>query len=360
MRTKSVILAIFVLSALNNCSLFASKMNEAAFLGVAFDPNPLPELLRKHLQLSCSQGLRIQNIYIESPADKAGLERDDIIIAFEGKDICSGKDLVDAIRQGPTDTDISLEIIHLGKRQNLRLRLEKRDPQFDPDSLNWKYPLEPDVAQIWRPGRMFHLKPGEKDWREIPFDEFPGHMDTRVEKFFKEKYLFQHSDGDRTYSVIIDGDPDDEDTTITLQTDSIDYTATTGTIDKLPKEYRDTVEKDVEEARKSSKKVVQPERDSFLPLKQFDKRLKDFDFSPFFDKYHPKPHLYDDQFKRMDRQMKELREQIEEMQKQQRQMLDRFFSEPVTDENPLGHKRAHIDNLPQRIRPKSETVRSAV
>ena len=345
---------------MNNRPLFAHETNETAFLGVAFDTNPLPELLKKHLQLSCSQGLRIQNVYIDSPADKAGLERDDIIIAFEGKDIGSGKELVHAVRQGPADTDISLEIIHLGRRKTLRLRLKKLDRQFGPDSLNWKYPLEPDVAQIWRPGRMFHLKPGENDWSEIPFDEFPGHLDTRVEKFFKEKYLFQHSNGDQTFSVIIDGDPDDEDTTITLQTDSIDYTATTGTIDKLPKEYRDTVEKDVEEARKSSKKVVQPEIDVFLKSKPFNKRLKDFDFSPFFDKYIPKSHFYDDKFEQMNRQIKKLREQIDEMQKQQRQMLDRFFNKPVTDENPLGHKRAQIDNLPQRIRPKSEAVSSAV
>ena len=44
------------------------------YLGVKLDPNPLPELLVKHLNLDSDRGLLIKNIQRDSPADKAGLE----------------------------------------------------------------------------------------------------------------------------------------------------------------------------------------------------------------------------------------------------------------------------------------------
>ena len=100
-------------------------------MGIKLDPIPLPDLLRKHLDLSPDQGIRIINIYRDSPADKAGLERDDIIIGFQGKDLNSNSELVSAVRQAGVGAEVSLEVIHLGQRKTVELKLEAVNGKVD-------------------------------------------------------------------------------------------------------------------------------------------------------------------------------------------------------------------------------------
>ena len=57
------------------------------------DPEPLPELLVKHLRLEPETGLRVQNVLIGSPADKIGLEQDDLIVALNGKPVRDFEDI---------------------------------------------------------------------------------------------------------------------------------------------------------------------------------------------------------------------------------------------------------------------------
>jgi len=77
---------------------------DRGYIGVQLDPVPLPELLTKHLRLNAGQGVRISNVTVDSAADKAGLERDDIITAFQGEEITSSSQLVEAVRRLDVDT----------------------------------------------------------------------------------------------------------------------------------------------------------------------------------------------------------------------------------------------------------------
>jgi len=58
---------------------------QRAVIGVRLDPHRLPRLLTKHLQLEQGQGLVILNVLKDSPADHAGLDRDDIILTLQGE-----------------------------------------------------------------------------------------------------------------------------------------------------------------------------------------------------------------------------------------------------------------------------------
>ena len=170
MKTKKIALMFCVALLCVSTALYAkSDSNEGRpRIGILLDTKPLPDLLIKHLRLSPDQGVRINNVQRGSPADKAGLERDDIIIGFQGEKIRDFEQLVDAVQEAGVDAEISLEIIHLGERKTVRLQLEALE-----DEPELKYPHEPEIFQSWRPGKIFRFKPGDKGWTEIelPFDK---------------------------------------------------------------------------------------------------------------------------------------------------------------------------------------------
>ena len=157
----------------------SESADERPFMGVLLDPASLPGLLSKHLGLPIGQGLRIQNIQKDSPADKAGLERDDLIIRLEGQDVHDYERFVDGIRKAGIGAEVSLQIIHLGVRKTVKLTLKPFEG--DPD---WKYPHEPQAVQSWRPGRFFRLEPGDGDWKELFKDGIAPDFDIDVKKFF--------------------------------------------------------------------------------------------------------------------------------------------------------------------------------
>ena len=87
-NTKIALLSIIlVLLCRGSVSAEAGIDLGQAYIGVILQSDPLPKLLTKHLRLKADQGLLIRNVQLDSPADKIGLERDDIIIGFEGSDV---------------------------------------------------------------------------------------------------------------------------------------------------------------------------------------------------------------------------------------------------------------------------------
>ena len=152
MKAKNIILTIVLVLVCAGTGLPADtdSTEPRPYIGVMLDVVPLPDLLVKHLGLEPGQGIRIANIHRDSPADKAGLERDDIIIGFEGGLVDDRQQFVDNVRKAGIGTEISLEIIHLGKRNTVKLTLEGLKGDFD-----LKYPPEPEVVQSWRPGKIF-------------------------------------------------------------------------------------------------------------------------------------------------------------------------------------------------------------
>jgi hypothetical protein len=248
-KTITLIFALILLTAGAAAYADSGAPEGHAYIGVLLDPAPLPALLTKHLGLSPDQGIRIQNIDRNSPADKAGLERDDLIIGLNGKDVVDYNAFVDEIRKAGVGTEISLQIIHLGQRKTVTLTLEASKGDFD-----LKYPPEPDVVQSWRPGKIFRLRPGDENWMEMLQDGLGKDLDANVKRFFNELYTYHHTDGDgHEYTVTIEGNPNDDDSTISVQAGDNEYKTAIKEIDKLPEQYRESAEQAVKDAREAAK-----------------------------------------------------------------------------------------------------------
>jgi len=324
MKAKNVTLISFVvLLGITTAICAESESTDARpFMGVLLDKTPLPDLLTKHLALSPDQGIRITNVHRDSPADKAGLERDDIIIGFQGENVNDYEKFVNSVRKAGIDTEVSLEIIHLGKRKTVKLKLKPFKDEFD-----WKYSPEPQIIQSWRPGKMFRLKPGDKDWIEIELP-FP-------EKSL-EVYAYQHSDDGEEYTVTIEGNPKDEDTKITVHAGEEDYETTIDNIEKLPKKYRDAAREALENSRKYSRRMTKTRTRKFsLPsalrpdrlLSRF-KNSKRFPVTPEVPPFAPNEGMFD----KIEKQMRKLQERIEELEKRFKESPDRTTRESDRDQ----------------------------
>lgn len=283
-----------------------------AWMGVLLDPMPLPDLLIKHLALSPNQGIRIANVHRGSPADKAGLERDDIIIAFQGKDVDDYNTFVGAVRKAGVGTEVSLTIIHLGQRRTVKLTLEPVT-----DNLDLKYPSEPQSVQSWRPGKVFRFRPGDEDWMEVLPNGIPPELDMNIRRFFKELYTYHHTDGEN-YTITIEGNPADEDATITVEVGDVEYKTTVKHIDKLPEKYRESAEQALKDAQKNPR----PKRFEFKdePSDRTPSRWRSF-----LDRFRrpstpaaPRPKADDQQmFEKIQKQMRELQERLDKLEKSQ-------------------------------------------
>lgn len=325
MRKEAILWSCAALLLFGSMSLAAQSR---PYLGVGLDSAPLPELLTKHLRLDPDQGVRINNIMVGSPADKAGLERDDLILAFQGHKIAEREQLVEAVRQATVGAEATLEVIHLGERKTVPLKLATAP---EPETVQWKYPPEPDVVTSWRPGKIFKIGPDGRDMIEIPFDKIPdGNFD--VKKFFQESYTFHHgTDGD-DYTITVEGDPADKDSRVIVRAGDKEYTTSAGDLEALPKKYRGPAKEALEDARTSVKTEI---------------RIRGFEWPEAFGpearrklfQSIPRPDLErlsqekDRAVERLQEQMERLQQRMKEMEEHNRQMLDKLLRRNESSSN---------------------------
>jgi len=320
MNAKKIITLVTTLSLLTTVAFCAESetIDNHPIIGIQLDASPLSELLTKHLGLSPGQGLRISNIMEGSAGEKAGLDKDDIIISFQGESVDDYDYFVDAIQNAGVGAEVSLEIIHLGQRKTISLKLEtlKGQPQ-------WKYPMEPQIEQLWRPGRIFRLKPGDEDWAEILAESLPSDIKSNITTIFKEIYSFQHKLNGKEYTITIEGNPDDGDSMVTIKTDNEEYKTTVSEIDKLPKEYQEVAEQALDNAKKTTRE--QRIINSLRERDGFSSKLMDTTPRQYLRRWIIAPGDQDNSiYEKIEKQMSQLQERIQELEKSQSELLDRL------------------------------------
>ncbi|KPK77117.1 MAG: hypothetical protein AMJ79_04355 [Phycisphaerae bacterium SM23_30] len=217
---------------------------ERGYLGVLLDPNPLPTLVAKHLNLAEGEGILIYNVQVGSPADKAGLEMDDIIVGFQGRQVKDYDEFVAEVQKLTPGTEVSLEIIHQGRRRQLELTLAA----LTDEPKEWKYPTRQDV-EVRIPDRVFRLDPQARDWQRI----LPGDLPESVTRLFSRVQTIRIQDENNDLEIKIEGDPQRDDARITIQDNKENKTleTTRDKIDKLPEKYRELLEKTLKDTEKS-------------------------------------------------------------------------------------------------------------
>ena len=99
-------------------------------IGVTFNAAPNEALLRG---FGIDHGIVINQVEPGSPADRAGIQRGDVILGVDGTSVSDGDDLVEIIAATPVGDEVKIEILRDGKRKNLDVEIADRSVLFARD-----------------------------------------------------------------------------------------------------------------------------------------------------------------------------------------------------------------------------------
>jgi C-terminal processing protease CtpA/Prc len=124
-------------------------------------------------------GVLVNSVVADSPADRAGLEKGDVLVSFNSRTIDTPSELVDVVRAGRIGQSVTLVVIRDGQRRSLTARLSAR-PENETEYFDkWtprapRAPGAPKAPSAPR-SRMF-------EWQGDGFDmpELDGLMNVRV------------------------------------------------------------------------------------------------------------------------------------------------------------------------------------
>ncbi len=289
------------------------------FLGVLLDESPLPELLTKHLRLEPKEGLRVVNISVGSTAERIGLDRDDILVAFQGRKVTDPDEFIAAMKKAGVGAKVSLELIHLGQRKTAEFQLEPLG------KMEWKYPVEPEDGFVRRPIRIIKIGPDGKQSEVFSLDELPDFGNFDIRQFFTTKYTYKFTLDDEECTVTIEGSPSEEDTKVTVQAGGVEHSATVGQIDRLPEKYQGPTKQAVERAKKDfpfTHRFQLPEMPQPQVFNDFIHKLPQIDVQRLSEE--------------KDRTIEKLREDLEQLQQRMRQLEEKLLNrkgdvEPKSD-----------------------------
>jgi serine protease Do len=90
-------------------------------IGIKFPPSD-GEQARANLKVAgVNEGVFVQSVAPGGPAEKAGIQMGDVIVALNGKPVREGNDLVNPITATPVGTTVTLGVMRDGKRQDFRV-----------------------------------------------------------------------------------------------------------------------------------------------------------------------------------------------------------------------------------------------
>ncbi|MFH1349468.1 MAG: DegQ family serine endoprotease [Pseudomonadota bacterium] len=81
-----------------------------------------PELKEK-LDLKDERGALVADVTSGGPADKAGIKRGDVIIAFDGKEIKEMNELPLIVASTPVDKTVGVEVIRKGRKESFKVKI---------------------------------------------------------------------------------------------------------------------------------------------------------------------------------------------------------------------------------------------
>ena len=105
-----------------NLSIF---LDGGAYLGVSTEDISKENMARYGLREV--RGVGVTEVMKDSPAEKAGLRKDDVILRFDGESVTSVRKLTRLVNESSTDQTVRLTISRGGAEQEASVTLSKRD-----------------------------------------------------------------------------------------------------------------------------------------------------------------------------------------------------------------------------------------
>jgi serine protease Do len=100
---------------------------ERGWVGVSIQ-DVTPELMQK-LGLSSSRGVFIAGVFQDSPADRVGIKKGDVIVAYQGKEIPDAGTFRNDVSTALIGQEVKITVLREGKRQNFLVQVGSQEEQ---------------------------------------------------------------------------------------------------------------------------------------------------------------------------------------------------------------------------------------
>ena len=118
-RTWTWMLLAVLAVGLSASATGTQKKVRKGYLGVSIERL---SILEKR-ELGLSHGILVSDVVKKSPADKAGILEDDILLYFAGKKIRKPADLTERVRETAPKTEVKVTLFRNGKRMDLNVTI---------------------------------------------------------------------------------------------------------------------------------------------------------------------------------------------------------------------------------------------
>lgn len=128
----------------NHVAIMVKGGHDRGWLGVSL--TDVPRSLSKQLDLD-DQGILISNVVEDSPADKAGLLADDIILEIDGRTV-TPKNMGSLLKGSKPGDEIEIVVLREGRERVISAELGSRDEVAGGFNVEWKFDHEPITEMI--------------------------------------------------------------------------------------------------------------------------------------------------------------------------------------------------------------------
>jgi S1-C subfamily serine protease len=133
-RGLAVAAGVFALLAIAAAGVFDAhagskkKGKDAGYIGVYMQD--LTEDVRKGLDLDVEKGVLVSGVVDDGPAEEAGIEDGDVIIALNGTEVSSPDELRDLVRDLAPGTEVEIKLVRDGEEKTVTLEVGDRAGRF--------------------------------------------------------------------------------------------------------------------------------------------------------------------------------------------------------------------------------------
>ena len=106
------------------CTRAAENQELVTYLGVSLAA--VPAVVRHHVKLPAKTGLLVETVDVGSPAEKAGLARNDLLLKIDEQVLVNPEQFTVLIRTFPNDAEVRLTTVQQNEPRVLRARLAQR------------------------------------------------------------------------------------------------------------------------------------------------------------------------------------------------------------------------------------------
>lgn len=90
-------------------------------IGIKFTPSDSDKARAQLKAYGATEGVFVEEVQPDGPADKAGLKSEDVIVSIDGKPVRDGNDLVNTVLSTPIGNSLNLTALRDGKRMNFKV-----------------------------------------------------------------------------------------------------------------------------------------------------------------------------------------------------------------------------------------------